>query len=136
VLTGSHNWSTSADTRNDENTVVVHDARLANLYHQEFVRRWAERNDPTAGLAQFSLGQGFSLFPNPAQEQAWVRFEESNPEPATLIMHDLLGQPLWKRNLYGTLKGQAIRIDGLSTGCYLITLTQGNKRISQKLFVP
>ncbi|MDV7395209.1 phospholipase D-like domain-containing protein, partial [Arthrospira platensis SPKY1] len=25
VLTGSHNWSTSAETRNDENTVVVHD---------------------------------------------------------------------------------------------------------------
>ncbi len=36
VITGSHNWSSTAETVNDENTVIVHDARVANLYHQEF----------------------------------------------------------------------------------------------------
>ena len=36
VITGSHNWSSSAENVNDENTVIVHDARVANLYHQEF----------------------------------------------------------------------------------------------------
>jgi phosphatidylserine/phosphatidylglycerophosphate/cardiolipin synthase-like enzyme len=30
-LTGSHNWSTNAESVNDENTVVVHDALIANL---------------------------------------------------------------------------------------------------------
>ncbi len=136
VLTGSHNWSTSADSRNDENTVVVHDARVANLYHQEFVRRWAERNDPTAGLANVSSEEGFALYPNPAFEQAWVRFEKSNPQPATLTLHNLLGQPLWTRHLSGTGKGQTVRIEDLNPGCYLITLKQGNQRITQKLFVP
>ena len=36
VITGSHNWSSSAENVNDENTLIVHDARVANLYHQEF----------------------------------------------------------------------------------------------------
>lgn len=39
VVTGSHNWSTSADTKNDENTVIIHDADLANKYFQEFAQQ-------------------------------------------------------------------------------------------------
>ncbi|MCS6991126.1 MAG: phospholipase D-like domain-containing protein [Chitinophagales bacterium] len=42
VLTGSHNWSSSAQLRNDENTVIVHDAQLANQYYQEWVARYKE----------------------------------------------------------------------------------------------
>jgi len=34
---GSHNWSTNANTRNDENTLVIHDANIANQFYQEFV---------------------------------------------------------------------------------------------------
>jgi hypothetical protein len=34
VLTGSHNWSTNATTRNDENTLIVHDAEIAELYYR------------------------------------------------------------------------------------------------------
>lgn len=34
---GSHNWSTNANTRNDENTLVIHDPNIANQYYQEFI---------------------------------------------------------------------------------------------------
>lgn len=37
VWVGSHNWSTNANTRNDENTLVIHDANIANQYYQEFI---------------------------------------------------------------------------------------------------
>ncbi len=40
VLTGSHNWSSSAEYRNDENTLIVHDDTIANLYFQEFTERF------------------------------------------------------------------------------------------------
>lgn len=40
LLTGSHNWSSSADIRNDENTLVFHDSTLANIYYQLFVERF------------------------------------------------------------------------------------------------
>ena len=40
VLTGSHNWSNSAQYRNDENTLIIHNQDLANQYYQEFVNRF------------------------------------------------------------------------------------------------
>jgi phosphatidylserine/phosphatidylglycerophosphate/cardiolipin synthase-like enzyme len=44
---GSHNWSTNANTRNDENTLVIHDADLVDQYYQEFYSRISVM--PTAG---------------------------------------------------------------------------------------
>lgn len=42
VWTGSHNWSTNANTRNDENTVVVHDAELAEVYYRAYIAMFTE----------------------------------------------------------------------------------------------
>jgi phosphatidylserine/phosphatidylglycerophosphate/cardiolipin synthase-like enzyme len=42
VWTGSHNWSTNANTRNDENTVVVHDAELAEVYYRAYLAMFTE----------------------------------------------------------------------------------------------
>ena len=42
VFTGSHNWSAAANNDNDENTVIVHDGTLANIYYQQFVQRFIE----------------------------------------------------------------------------------------------
>ena len=36
VLTGSHNWTTSANTKNDENTLIIHNDTIANIYYQAF----------------------------------------------------------------------------------------------------
>jgi phosphatidylserine/phosphatidylglycerophosphate/cardiolipin synthase-like enzyme len=44
VFTGSHNWSAAADNDNDENTLIVHDATLANVYYQNFVKRFVDNN--------------------------------------------------------------------------------------------
>jgi len=41
LLVGSHNWSSSADLRNDENTLIIHDQTIANVYYQEFSNRFA-----------------------------------------------------------------------------------------------
>ncbi|MCF8347537.1 MAG: T9SS type A sorting domain-containing protein [Bacteroidales bacterium] len=42
VFTGSHNWSAAADNENDENTVIIHDGTMANVYYQQFVPRFIE----------------------------------------------------------------------------------------------
>ena len=44
VFTGSHNWSAAADNDNDENTLIVHDATIANIYYQNFVKRFVDNN--------------------------------------------------------------------------------------------
>lgn len=42
VITGSQNWIDSAEEVNDENTLIIHDAKIANLYLQEFMARYKE----------------------------------------------------------------------------------------------
>ena len=66
VLTGSHNWSSAAQTTNDENTVVVHDARIANLYLQEFMATWG-----LVGVEE-ETNNDMSVYPNPASYNLWV----------------------------------------------------------------
>ncbi len=48
LVTGSHNWSASAESVNDENTLIIHDLNLANQFHQEFNRRYDEQLTPVA----------------------------------------------------------------------------------------
>jgi phosphatidylserine/phosphatidylglycerophosphate/cardiolipin synthase-like enzyme len=48
VVTGSLNFSASADEDNDENVVVVTNRAIAALYLQEFERRWVEAREPDA----------------------------------------------------------------------------------------
>ena len=45
VVTGSYNFSKSAKTRNDENTLILHDPGVAALYVQEFERVWELAGD-------------------------------------------------------------------------------------------
>jgi hypothetical protein len=40
VWTGSHNWSDAANVNNDENSIVIHDALISNLFYQEFNKRF------------------------------------------------------------------------------------------------
>ncbi len=48
LVTGSHNWSASAESINDENTLVIHDLNLANQFHQEFSKRYNDQITPIA----------------------------------------------------------------------------------------
>ncbi|HQW10985.1 MAG TPA: phospholipase D-like domain-containing protein [Saprospiraceae bacterium] len=42
VITGSYNWTFSAETINDENTLIIHDYQIAQLYQAEFFTRFCE----------------------------------------------------------------------------------------------
>jgi len=46
LVTGSHNWSASAESINDENTLIIHNLNLANQFHQEFTKRFHDQITP------------------------------------------------------------------------------------------
>ncbi|MDL1911973.1 phospholipase [Chloroflexi bacterium CFX6] len=46
VVTGSLNFSTRAETTNDENVIIIDNADIARLYVEEFERVWAIGKDP------------------------------------------------------------------------------------------
>jgi phosphatidylserine/phosphatidylglycerophosphate/cardiolipin synthase-like enzyme len=45
VILGSFNFSRSADERNDENVLVIHDSEIASQYRAEFRRTYREASE-------------------------------------------------------------------------------------------
>jgi len=40
VVTGSYNWSVSAEERNDENIIIVRSRKIAEEYERKFEEIW------------------------------------------------------------------------------------------------
>lgn len=134
LLTGSHNWSSSAQLRNDENTLIVHDQGVANAYYQEFVLRFGDgeiiASDDTKNLPPSNLR--ISVYPNPASE--WIHITTGpGVEIQTLSLIDPAGREV-KRYLESIPAD--IHLGQLSEGIYLmqVTLTSGN-HIYRKIVV-
>jgi len=70
VVTGSHNWTFTAETANDENTLVIHDANIATLFKAEFEKRWSEN---TTSTVQPNRNTGVYISPNPAGNETFVK---------------------------------------------------------------
>lgn len=51
VLTGSHNWSNAADTKNDENTLIIHNDTIANIYYQSFHANYSDLGGTLTAIA-------------------------------------------------------------------------------------
>ena len=70
LITGSYNWSNAANTVNDENSIIFHSQRVANLYKQVWARRYqlsGGSGDLTVGVPGTGSSFSFALpSPNPA----------------------------------------------------------------------
>ena len=62
ILTGSHNWSSNAENSSDENTIIIHDQTIANIYLQEFEKRWNELSTSIDDFSELKI----EIFPNPS----------------------------------------------------------------------
>lgn len=73
LVTGSHNWTFAAETENDENTLVIHDANLALLYKAEFEQRWQEN---ITDIPTVSQAPAVTLAPNPVSDAICLKHED------------------------------------------------------------
>lgn len=142
VVTGSHNWSASAETRNDENTLLIHDAGIANIFLQEFEARWCEiitgGNCVTAN-EELNEIEGFKadIFPNPAVQNANIKIELDTPVDLTISLWNMNGNLLQSRVLKTAEGAQNtnIFVGGYPAGEYLVTFRTGDKIAVKKLQV-
>ena len=99
VITGSHNWSTNAETDNDENTLIIHSGVIARQYAQEFAKRYKEsggkgiivgvENSKGTLPAHYTLTQNF---PNPFNPTTNFQFQIPFTSIVTIQVYDILGR--------------------------------------------
>jgi phosphatidylserine/phosphatidylglycerophosphate/cardiolipin synthase-like enzyme len=144
TLTGSHNWSNSAENSNNENTLIVRDAALANQYLQEFAARYYQfggtdtiRTDVRvvdgAVPARYALQQNY---PNPFNPSTTIRYQIPAFSRVTLKVYDVLGREVVTLLDAGQGPGTyAVRWDavGLASGVYLFRLEAGTYREAKRM---
>jgi DNA/RNA endonuclease YhcR with UshA esterase domain len=122
VITGSHNWSSAAETSNDENTLIIHDAAIANVFAQEFNARWL---GITTGITTVRSLNGFktSIFPNPVQETLNLEINSETVNEITISIIDISGKTIQTQTL-NNIQGETkhlIDVTNLSQGTYFVT---------------
>jgi len=150
VLTGSHNWSSAAESRNNENTLGIYSADIARQYVQEWFRRYRDAGGTGSvvlgvekvlqGRVRLELGQNY---PNPVSQSAGtgtsieIGVREAG-EPVYLAIRDLLGReisrPLHCR--YGPgLYRVTVDMSNLAPGLYTYVLSDGREYRTRKMIV-
>lgn len=138
VLTGSHNWSSAAETKNDENTVVVHDASIANQYFQEFTMRWNEKNLISAGIFENNANLNeLNIFPNPTNGNFTLVYTLASSEKVSISVYDFTGKKVDVKLTNGNLGLNTLLISGneYAKGIYLVEIVAGNKKETKKLII-
>ncbi len=142
VITGSHNWSSSANTRNDENTLIIHSETVANQYFQEWVKRFQDNGGtyvitsaPGKAVARTVI---YGLYPNPASTILNLQIESTTQSQTQVAVCDVMGRVVW--TWAGPLQGIdvgtiQIPVETLKNGVYLVQTTVGGVRNTQKFIV-
>ncbi|MBX3103174.1 MAG: T9SS type A sorting domain-containing protein [Bacteroidetes bacterium] len=122
VLTGSHNWSNSANTINDENTLIIHDADLADIYYQEMRARMWNLGMAPATRQSITEHLALRLYPNPAAHTATLELVPRTAQATTLEFLSVAGQVISRRDLGLLHTPQTLTLDlaGLPQGLYLV----------------
>lgn len=155
TITGSHNWSRSANERNDENTLIIHDLYIANQYMQEFKSRYNELGGseifPKPIITGFNrenntipkevkLSQNY---PNPFNPTTKISFEipfysNSYDNFVRLIVYNSMGEEV--RRLVDSRQpagNYQVNFDSgnLSSGIYFYSLSVGQINLTKKMLL-
>lgn len=142
VFTGSHNWSTSAQVRNDENTLIIHDSTLANIYYQEFAQRYSEEGGTIVvdGYCDFvnteeiTSIQNIGVYPNPATSQIVIMAESLYvPGNTTYALKDISGRTIISGNLNN--ESSLVNLSDIPSGFYLVEVWNGKESAVSKLIL-
>jgi hypothetical protein len=151
VITGSHNWSNSAEFANNENTLGFHSAEMAKLYLQE----WYQRYKDAGGTATLVLGTDrlpdvagsielAQNYPNPISRSGaspYATIDMKVPEgvqAGRVVLYDALGRAV--STLFdGTLQPGSYRITldaaALPAGIYHYQLVSGGGTLTKSMIV-
>ncbi len=145
VLTGSHNWSSSADTKNDEYTLIIHNDTTANIYYQSFKANFnflggtltTIHGCPTGIANTANSLKRMLIYPNPSTGTSNIDYELLQSANVSITVINLMG-----KEVAGDVKSELqqigkhrIAINGLSSGVYIVRCLIGTEQFSTKLVI-
>ena len=146
LLTGSCDWTTAANTLNDENMIIVHSGTVANEYYQSFKFNYTEWGGHLATFANCSLAhvsgpvmplmdESFMVYPNPTTQTTAISYNLTGAWKVSVSVMDLFG-----RNIISVLKdaeqtegSYAYSINIPNPGVYIVKLTAGDMVYTRKV---
>ncbi len=150
VITGSHNWSRSANEKNDENTLIIHNIYIANQFLQEFKSRYNELGGTTAFVVpnltdvkneSNSIPRSIRLnqnYPNPFNPVTSITFYLPKELHVDLSVYNLLGQKI--KTLFDGYAKAGLNVfdfsgNNLSSGVYIYVLKTPRKIFERKMML-
>ncbi len=124
VLTGSHNWSNSAETKNDENTLIVHDANIANQYFQAFADLYQQAggNMEFLGVQASSANANLcSIYPNPTSGDCFISWNQIPTDSSIVRVFSAMGMQVLAQKLNAE-STNTIRCSMLEVGIYFVSI--------------
>ena len=122
VLVGSHNWSTSAETKNDENTLIVHDANITNQYFQAFASMYQIAGGTLSNLENTTDEKSIlKIVPNP-NNGIFDIVSNNTIEHLDLVVYDVLGKRIASK-IYNSFYACSMDLSAESAGFYYIEAT-------------
>ncbi len=125
VFTGSHNWSASAENKNDENTVIIHDSTIANIYYQSFYQNFYDEGGTLSGQSITNFQSKPSLidvFPNPCKEYVTIKADDYLMlKEAVIKVFSIYGDEI-SLLIYRNTDSYTINISHLQAGLYFIQI--------------
>lgn len=126
VETGSHNWTSSAETVNDENTLIIHNATVANLFYQE----WNARHQAVMAVEAPEAPALLNAWPVPADQ--WLHLRTETGAQADIALLDLAGREVFHSTATGTAD---VPVGALPSGIYVLTCVQRGVRAQRVVSV-
>ena len=144
VETGSYNYSQAANNSNDENLVMVFSPRIANLYVQEWYKRYrASGGVAVIGVEQISsiIPATFELkqnYPNPFNPQSTIEYKVAHNSKVMLKIYDISGREIQtlvnESQTPGTYKVE-FKAFNLASGVYFYSLFADDNKIDSKKMI-
>jgi len=95
LLTGSYNWTLSANNRNDENLLVIDDPEIIEIFQNQFINLWTNKynSERTKELFDKAKVNILTVFPSPAQTGTKrININSASQEELTHILQ--ISEPL------------------------------------------
>ncbi|AWK03423.1 propanediol utilization protein [Flavobacterium crocinum] len=89
----------------------------------------------TLGTSEFD-NIDFALFPNPNRGNFTIQFSRDSVKEVKVYVHDILGKYVYSKTFQGSgYFIQDIQLPNVPSGLYLVTVTDGDRRVIKKILV-